>query len=245
LPQIFFGDAPKIALVNNPKAGCTMAKNFLFRMEHGYYYLNFPAIHASRNALRSIRWPVPKAAKSGLLAMFGSAPGHPSYRVYADYNPELFAFVRNPLDRFISGFISKIVRRGDKNYSGLRDTLTCHHGVDLGVTADYKRSILKYADWLEKQDMKLVDPHFRAQHFNLGQHLGLAIPNIVSLGNKPAVSEFIGRHIGKEGAAEFLSQKFNDTSETYPKDMFMSDELKARVKQIFAHDYRTYFPELL
>ncbi len=76
--------------------------------------------------------------------------------------------MRDPLQRFLSGFVSKIFSRYDANYAELRDLLTSVHGVDPSPDADQAKSCLAFARVLGAQiDVNAIDRHFRPQHLNL------------------------------------------------------------------------------
>ena len=77
--------------------------------------------------------------------------------------------MRDPLQRFISAFVSKLVSRADENYHQFRDLVTSLHGVDLSPDANLAHSCLVFARLIGAQrDVKQIDRHFRPQYLNLG-----------------------------------------------------------------------------
>lgn len=225
IPVVFFGLKAPLAYVHNAKAACTSALNFLFYASHGYLYVDPVAIHASN------------------FAFVRLGPDFPPERVEAfnDRKPETFSFVRDPLQRFISAFISKIFSHGDQNYRELRDLVTSVHGVDLSAQADPARSCLAFAKLIAAQtDVKQVDRHFRPQYLNLGYDGPFRVDTLLHLEDQEAVPAFVSRWIGREKAQWFLAQKFGAVPE-FSKDAFISDELIDVVRNTYARDYELFY----
>jgi len=225
LPVIFFGREKPLAYVHNAKAACTLALNFLFFADHGYAYFDPAQIHGSRFALNRLG---PEFAADRV-------------RAFNDLAPETFSFVRDPLDRFVSGFISKIFSRDDAQYIELRDLLTSVHGVDLSADADPARSCLAFATVIAAQrDAKAIDRHFRPQYLNLGLDGGFRVDTILRLEDGGAVPAFFANWIGLDRAQCLAAQKLGATP-GYPKDRFMSAELTELVRAIYARDYELFY----
>jgi len=225
LPRILFGPHRPLSYVLNPKAACTLALHFLFYANHNYRYFDVSRIHFSTTALFRLEGP---DLDPGLLD------------AYFRLAPERFTFVRDPLRRFVSGFHEKILVGGDPGYLQFRDELTSLYGVDLSPEANPAQSCLAFAKWLASNvDLKRFDPHFRPQHVNLMVGSRFTIDTILRLEDRDAVFAFFSKWIGSEKAKWFLSLKFN--VQTYSIDEYVTDELKALVRAIYADDYRIFY----
>ena len=225
LPVIFFGQQKRLAYVHNAKAACTLALNFLFFSNHGYMYFDHPQIHVSKFALTRL----------------GPEFGPNTVKAFNDLAPETFSIVREPLQRFISGFISKIFSEHDHKYLELRDLVTSVHGIDLSAEADPALSCLAFAKLIDaQQDTKQIDRHFRPQYLNLGIDGSFRVNTVLHLEDHDAVRAFFSKWVGPENAQWFLSQKIGATP-GYLKDKFVSDELISLVHKIYARDYELFF----
>ncbi|HVZ54432.1 MAG TPA: sulfotransferase family 2 domain-containing protein [Pseudolabrys sp.] len=225
LPVIVFGLKQRLAYVHNAKAACTSALNFLFQTNHGYMYLDPPAIHASKFA----------------FIQLGPDSGPEPVKAFNDLAPETFSFVRDPLQRLISAFISKILTRHDPNYRELRDRVTSLHGIDLSAQADPARSCLAFAKLVAVQeDPKQIDRHFRPQYLNLGFDGRFRVNTILRLEERDAVRDFTAKWIGADKAQWLLAQKFGATPD-YAKDDLVSDELVDLVRKVYARDYELFY----
>jgi len=225
IPVVFFGLKQPLAYVHNAKGACTSALNFLFYSNHAYMYFDPPAIHASN------------------FAFVRLGPEFPPDRVKAfnDRAPATFSFVRDPLQRFVSAFISKMFSQDDQNYRELRDLVTSVHGVDLSAQANRGRSCLAFAKLIAAQaDVKQVDRHFRPQYLNLGYDGRFQVDRVLRLEDREAVLAFVSNWIGRDKAQWFLAQKFGAAPE-FSKNDFISDELIDVVRSTYARDYELFY----
>jgi Sulfotransferase family len=225
LPVIYIGRRKRLAYVLNAKAACTMALNFLFVSNHGYAYVNPPQIHGSRFA----------------FIRLGPEYGADQVKAYNELAPETFAIVRDPLQRFVSAFISKVFTQHDANYADFRDLLTSIHGVDLSADADPAKSCLAFAKLVAaEKDIKHLDRHFRPQHLNLARDGRFPIDTLLRLEDRDAVLAFFSKWMSAEKARELISQGLGATPD-YPKEKFITDELIALVRKIFSRDYELFY----
>jgi hypothetical protein len=221
LPVIYFGRLQPLAYVINAKAACTLALNFLFFCNHGYPYFDPNRVHDSN---------------FGFVRL---GPDFAADRVNAfnQLKPETFSIVRDPLQRFLSAFISKLVFTGDENYHQFRDLVTSLHGVDLSADADLAQSCLAFARLIAaQQDVGQVDRHFRPQYVNLGLDGPFRIDTILHLEDRDGLRAYFSKWAGAEKADRFLTQKFNEMP-GYVKDDLLSDELVDVVRKVYARDY--------
>lgn len=225
IPVVFFGLKRRLAYVHNAKAACTSALNFLFYANHGYLYVDPPAIHASNFA----------------FVRLGPDFSPDRVRAFNDLAPETFSFVRDPLQRFVSAFISKIFSQGDQNYRELRDLVTSVHGVDLSAQANPARSCLAFANLIAAQeDVKQIDRHFRPQYLNLGCDGLFRVDTVLRLEQQDAVLAFVSNWIGPEKAPWLLAQKFGAAPE-FSKSEFITDELTNVIRKVYARDYELFY----
>jgi len=225
IPVIFFGRQKRLAYVHNAKAACTLALNFLFLSNHNYAYFEAAQIHLSRFA----------------FIRLGPEFGPDQVKAFNDLAPETFSIVRDPLQRFLSGFISKIFSQHDPKYIELRDLLTSVHGVDLSADADPALSCLAFAKVVEAQkDTKQIERHFRPQYLNLGFDGHFRANTILRLEDQEALLAFFSKWISPEKAQWLLSQQLGATP-GYSRNKFISDELIDLVRKIYARDYEMFY----
>ncbi len=226
VPTILFGQNKPLSYVLNPKAACTLALNFVFFVNHEYRYFDPIQIHYSRRALLQLKAPKfePRAA----------------YTFY-QLSPETFSIVRNPLDRFISGFLSKVFSDDDPYYVPFRDELTSVWGIDLSPEADPARSCLAFARWIAAhENQEQIEPHFRPQHINLRLNGSFPVDTILRLEDRDGILAFFTKWVGVNKAKWFLSLRFNEHAK-YTKEQFLTDELSRLVRQIYARDYELFY----
>jgi Sulfotransferase family len=238
MPTIFFGHQKPFAYVLNPRVGSTLTLNFIFYVNHGYRYFNPYKIYHAPTAMLGVTGP----------------ELNPEYlRLYLRLKPETFSIVRDPLKRFVSAFVSKIFIDGDPIFFELRDSLTSLHGIDLSDEADPAQSCLTFAKWIAtREDPQLIDSHFRPQHLNLAMGSRFTVDTIIRLEDRDALLAYYAKWAGEEKAKWFLNFRFNDQIELLRNfrsneqaklepDDFLSDELAALVRQIYAKDYELFY----
>ena len=222
LPVVFFSGDKSLAYVHNAKAGCTLALNFLFFRDHGYAYFDPSLIHASKHAFLRIG---PDLQTTGVMT----------------FEAETFTFVREPLQRFLSAFNSKIFSRDDSDYADLRDLLTAVHHIDLSPSADPARSCLAFAKIMEAQtNPKEIDRHFRAQYFNLGMDGPFRTDTIIRLDERSTLLAFLSRWVAADQATTLADQRLG-IGPPVRKEAFLSDELVGLVRKIYAADYDLFY----
>jgi Sulfotransferase family len=149
--------------------------------------------------------------------------------------------VRDPLQRFVSAFISKVFTQHDANYADFRDMLTSLHGVDLSAGADPARSCLAFAKLVEVQtDLNKLDRHFRPQHLNLARHGRFPIDTLLRLEDRDAMLSFFAKWMSAEKAQQLVAQELGATP-GYPKENFITDELTALIRKVYSRDYELFY----
>lgn len=226
MPTIHFGHFKPLAYVLNPKVASTHTLNFLFYVNHGYRYYNPHILYRSATAKITLRGPEFDPADLAL---------------YMRLAPETFTIVRDPLRRFISGFLSKIFSEDDAEMEGFRDLLTSLHGVDLSPEADPARSCVAFARWVAAQkEQWSIDPHFRPQHMNIGIGSRFSIDTILHIENKDAILAYYAKWIGEDKAKWFSELRFNEQTKYKPDDL-VSAELVELVRKIYSKDYELFY----
>lgn len=227
MPTIHFGRSKPLAYVLNPKVASTHTLNFLFYVNHGYRYYNPHIIYRSPTAKITMKGPELDPAALNL---------------YMRLTPETFTIVRDPLRRFISSFLSKLLSEDDAGMEDLRDLLTSLHGLDLSPEADPAQSCLAFAKIVASQgDPWTIDPHFRPQHMNLAIGSRFTIDTILRIEDRDAILAYYAKWVGEEKAKWFLGLRFNEQSTKYKSDDLMSDELAELVRKIYAKDYELFY----
>jgi hypothetical protein len=228
LPTLLMGSKVPLCYVLNPKAACTMAKNFVFYLNHGYRYFDPIHIHYSTNALVQLH---PKKIDPRQVDLF------------CRLSPRSFTIIREPLERLVSGFLSKVFSDQDPLYLQYRDDLTSSYGIDLSPEADVARSCVDFTKWLLTQRVSEVDPHFAPQSFNLRMGGKFEIDHIIRLDDRAGLVAFMSEWVGRENAAWFAGIKFNEGRSTHSKNEVVTDELRRLVSELYADDYRLLFPQ--
>jgi hypothetical protein len=227
LPTIFFGRTQPVSYVLNAKVMSTLAMNFIFFVNHNYRYFDPPEIYHSQHALARIE---------------GSELDPRVLKACFALSPESFSIVRNPLRRFISGFLSKAFTAGDTKFYSFREMLTTAHGIDLSPEADPRQSCLAFAKWIaSRKNLKRIDQHFRPQHLNLTVGSRFKIDTILRFEDQESILAFFAKWTTPEKAKWLLSIRMNEQTKFTP-DQIVSDELKDVVREIYALDYELFYP---
>ncbi|HZQ13464.1 MAG TPA: sulfotransferase family 2 domain-containing protein [Pseudolabrys sp.] len=216
----------------NPSPTCTMPRRgarwpsiFLFLADHGYGYLDPDEIHLS---------------KFGFIRL-GPDFGENAVKAFNALSPETFSIVRDPLHRFISGFVSKIFTRHDANYRELRDLVTSVHGIDLSAEADPAQACLAFAKLIDAQkDQKQIERHFRPQALNLADGGRFRVDTIIRLEDRDALLAFFAKWTNSDKARWLVSQKIGATP-GHPREKFISRDLTDLVRKIYARDYELFY----
>ncbi len=239
MPAIFFGHHKPFAYVLNPRVGSTSTLNFIFYVNHGYRYLDPYKIYH---------------APTAVLRLDGAELNPQVLNLYLQLKPETFSIVRDPLKRFVSGFVSKVFLDLDPHFYEFRDRLTSLHGIDLSPEADPAKSCLAFAKWIDAQeDPSQIDSHFRPQYLNLAIGSRFKIDTIIRMEDQDALLAYYAKWAGEEKAKWFLDFRFNEQTKLwsfdprysertqFKADDFMSDELAALVRKMFAKDYELFY----
>jgi Sulfotransferase family len=248
MPRIYYGNDNPLVYVVNQKAGCTLAKHFIYRLNTGQFFGGGQGIHRNRDVGMHYKvWGRHHAYRS--MTLWDRLIGRDNiqetrwlrrYQRFVAANPPVFSLVRNPVDRVISGFVDKILIK-KKGFQHIHDHLKKDLDLDVANPEHLPRAVIAFTELLGQRGFTIVDRHFRLQTINLGRHSGLNIHTIIRLDDKEKLRTFFASHIGESDADVLLARRFNTTSDRYPKRMFMSDELEKTVRRVFAPDYEAYF----
>ena len=137
--------------------------------------------------------------------------------------------------------MQKVFLHADPVYHTFCDELTSLHGIDLSPEADPRQSCVAFAKWMAAQeDQEKIDLHFRPQHFNLAMGGRFTVDTILRIEDQDALTAYFSRWVSEEEAKWFLGLRLNEQKRRKAEE-FMSDELEALVRQIYARDYELFY----
>ena len=163
--------------------------------------------------------------------LYGFTPGHRSALLYARLGGSAysqapsFAVLRDPVDRFLSGF----------------DFLQAGGGRDVRIQKQvlermsHIETLDQYADYLERgrHDWLSVDTFARPQGWYVTDKCGqLIVSRLFRLGRKDGLEEFL---------SEIGVKNFDQINPTKRKTFALSKTLKSRVEKIYADDFKIFF----
>lgn len=136
----------KYATLTNPKAGCSTIKVVLHALEGGEP-VEWWQLHDGDQGMSFSRWDLDE------LVAFLNTPEHLT-----------FCFVRNPYDRLLSAWKSKVLSNSDRHYAPFRERLR----EELGYPDDTAVSFREFAHYvMRKEDPIWDDGHWGLQTRNL------------------------------------------------------------------------------
>ena len=131
-----------------------------------------------------------------------------------------FAFVRNPVDRFLSAWKEKVLKQ---NYFGFSKKM--HHEM---------QNLENFISWTEDLNIETCDVHLRAQS------------SLIDLNNV----DFIGRFENFKEDFQFLAYKINLPMKTIHRknttknmNYYFDKSQKERVRKIYTKDCQIFYPE--
>lgn len=133
-----------------------------------------------------------------------------------------FAFVRNPMDKFISAYKDKVLRNNYFKFPPPQYT--------------EMQKLEKFLDWLEVQDLRTMDEHFRPQF------LMVNVNNLDFLGRFENFQEDFSKLCSTVGLPVFDFPKKNRGNS---KEMPIDDNMKRRIKALYEMDFRVFYPGYL
>ncbi|MEX2596943.1 MAG: sulfotransferase family 2 domain-containing protein [Salibacteraceae bacterium] len=151
--------------------------------------------------------------------VYSSPVGYLPWR-YEDYFK--FAFVRNPLDRFVSGWKDKVLNQNYYQFSIEEHELM--------------KNIETFIEWVSKFDLEQSDEHLRAQY------------SLIDLNNL----DFLGRFENFEndfkivsdrlGLRPYSKEKLNQSGRG---QISLTNEQKHKIARLYEKDIRIFYPELI
>lgn len=133
-----------------------------------------------------------------------------------------FAFVRDPLSKFLSAYGDKVL---DKNYFKFP-----------AQQYDRMKNPERFMEWLEAQNIRKLDEHFRPQF------LMIDVNNLDFLGRFESFQEDFAR------LCETVSLPVKDfprRNSAILTKITLSKQVEHRVKQFYNMDYKVFYPHLL
>lgn len=134
-----------------------------------------------------------------------------------------FAFVRHPLERFVSAWRNKVV---DNNYFEFD-----------GPTLARMQTIERFAEWAARHDLTDLA---RADHHLALQSRLIDLTQIDYLGRLESFDEDFGAVCARIGVPVEPATRSNQTSHRYGASQTVSDELKAIVAEVYRRDFQIF-----
>lgn len=133
-----------------------------------------------------------------------------------------FAFVREPVDRFISCWKNKVLDSNMFEFDA--------------ETHEKMKTLEQFLAWVEMQDIDSAEEHLRSQHMLIDHE------NLDFLGKLESFDVDLQTVAQKIGMPLKQIHKKNQTSK---EKVNLSDDVLARIKKIYAKDFELFYPELL
>lgn len=150
----------------------------------------------------------------GQVLYASEAPYIPS--LYKDYFK--FAFVREPMDRFISGWKDKVLERNYYKFDN--------------ITHEKMKDLNHFIDWVADQDINSCDEHIRSQSA------------LIDLENV----DFVGRFENFHADLKFVLEKLNihddeihHNNRTKQVKLELTSEQEQKIKEIYKQDYLNFY----
>lgn len=156
------------------------------------------------------------------------ANGRYIYSSAVGYLPELyknyfkFAFVRNPIDRFISGWTDKVI---NQNY----------YNFDIDSHSQMKH-LPNFINWVNQFDLEKCDEHLMAQYALID------LNNLDFLGRFERFEDdfaIVAKHLN---LGHYDLEKLNASNQ---KKSEVSEQEQIAIAQLYAKDIRLFYPELI
>jgi Sulfotransferase family len=215
----------RLIYVCNPKSGCTTIMNVLFYCDRGFSYFEPEQIHSSYYAF----WKFNRHNYSDEVV-----------NLFNRNDVYVFSVTRHPLHRFISGFVDKLLPRGQDSYFDARDFLCGYVGIDLA--GDPARAAVAFLDWLERDELPNVsmsDPHFRRQVDNLALGSNFPVDFIGKIEEPEPILDMFERITGLR-PAEMLKQRRRVTNHPAKHELLNSAKVRAAVERVYEPDFRAF-----
>jgi len=154
-----------------------------------------------------------------------SKPGENIYSSEVGYCPALFknyfkfAFVRNPMDRFLSAYKNKVI---SENYFGFNPE-----------KHDEMMNPSRFLEWLYNKNPTKMDEHFRPQHTLID------IDNLDFLGRVESFQQDFAKLCRKVGLPVKSFPRHNKSMDIAVN---FSKKNKVLIKDIYELDYRIFYP---
>ena len=208
-----------------PKCGCTFVKNLLWRVDSGKNYVDPPRIHDAMEEFT-------RASELRLSVEEVRVEEH------------CFVVLRNPVDRFLSLYLDKVVGNGYLRFVPLRTTLQNYGlNVDASGSAEHARNCMIMIEWIETnltaQNELPRDAHWSHQHWrgstikgfdmkmltvsNLDAQLRLLLSDLV-----PDVGSILG------GLERYATNSRNR------KDAILDSSIRRRINNVYKRDRELY-----
>ena len=209
-----------------PKCGCTFMKNVLWKIDFGEYYEDPKLIHKMDE----------KLLRCNAIGLSES-----------DIRDEEYAFtiVRDPVDRFFSLYVDKIVGNGRKDFPPVAKLLSKNYGLNLDANSvlEHARNCWILLSWISSSldDSAEIpkNPHWTPQAYRLGIISAFNLHLLTLDGLNSQLNILLGGLI--PNLQEILDHaERNAPSLKLDKTKILSEELVGAIRSIYADDLRNY-----
>ena len=208
------------------KCGSTFLKNLFYALDHDQLHPDAGNIHDhSDDLLRAHdtpRWMIRRSR-------------------YA------FTVLRDPVDRFLSMYFDKLYGTGPQNFPELREEIAAECAMDLSPglnAADHAENCLKLIDWLGRNIANETDipinPHWRPQMTRVNKLAHMKIGFFTLDGLDWQMPAHLGDVVPDLPAKMAMVRSRNVTRYPVDKSAVATDELRARVRAVYAEDAKKY-----
>jgi hypothetical protein len=219
-------EVPRLFYLSIPKCGCTYVKNVLWRLRCGEFHPNPVRVHDNESCF-------PRAID--LL----------SDPECLSREPLAFTVLRNPVDRFLSLYLDKIVGVGRRKFLPLADLLSGSRGlmIDPSSLSDHHYNLELLIAWLGDNLSQANgfprDPHWTPQSDRLGVirqfDLKILVVDRLSLGLEALLAEYVPdiSHI-------LLVAERNRSSRSAAKSELLNKTIRQKVNALYSIDRSLY-----
>lgn len=216
----------RMAYLENPKSACTSVKNVMFYCDRGFAYVEPENIHYSKWAF----W---------FLNIENSADT--DVKRFDDADPLLYSVSRHPFDRFVSGFVDKLLPGSQESYFFARDYLSGVGWVDLA--ADPVKAALAFLELLDQDRLELhpglIDGHFRHQVDNMGLRAGMELDFIGKIEDPDPILDMFEKVTGVR-PAEMFKERRRVSSHPAKAELLGNADVRRSVERVYAPDFEAF-----
>jgi hypothetical protein len=151
--------------------------------------------------------------------IYSSAVGY-RHQMYSDFFK--FAFVRNPVDRFVSGWKDKVLNQNYYNFNPSKH--------------EEMKDLDHFITWVEQFDLEHCDEHLRAQYAIIDTN------HVDFIGRFERFEDDFKIVADRIGLKDYSMEKLNASGS---KQLTIASETEQRIIRLYEKDARLFYPSLL